>query len=131
MSNNLDAIPAHGGTLVNRTASPEQKQEFLTKPDSLPRVELDERAVSDWEMIAIGGFIPLTGFMIQADYKRVVSEMRLANGVAWSIPITLSVDEKVANLFKKGDLIRLDNQYGEFIGVLEFSEKYEYDKKLH
>ena len=129
MSNNLDAIPAHGGTLVNRIASPEQKQEFLTKADSLPRVELDERAVSDLEMIAIGGFSPLTGFMNQADYKRVVSEMRLANGVAWSIPITLSVDEKVANLFKKGDLIRLDNPKGEFIGVLEFSEKYEYDKK--
>ena len=129
MSNNLDAIPAHGGTLVNRIASPEQKQEFLTKADSLPRVELDERAVSDLEMIAIGGFSPLTGFMNQADYKRVVSEMRLANGVAWSIPITLSVDEKVANPFKKGDLIRLDNPRGEFIGVLEFSEKYEYDKK--
>ena len=129
MSNNLDAIPAHGGNLVNRIASPEQKQEFLTKADSLPRVELDERAVSDLEMIAIGGFSPLTGFMNQADYKRVVSEMRLANGVAWSIPITLSVDEKAANLFKKGDLIRLDNPRGEFIGVLEFSEKYEYDKK--
>ena len=129
MSNNLDAITAHGGTLINRIASAEQKQKFLSKADSLPRVELDERAVSDLEMIAIGGFSPLTGFMNQSDYKRVVSEMRLANGVAWSIPITLSVDEKVANLFKKGDLIRLDNQYGEFIGVLEFSEKYEYDKK--
>ena len=129
MSNNLDAIAAHGGNLVNRIASPEQKKEFLTKADSLPRVELDERAVSDLEMIAIGGFSPLTGFMNQSDYKRVVSEMRLANGVAWSIPITLSVDEKTANPFKKGDLIRLDNPKGEFIGVLEFSEKYEYDKK--
>lgn len=129
MSNNLDAIAAHGGKLVNRIASPEQKQEFLSKADTLPRVELDERAVSDLEMIAIGGFSPLTGFMNQSDYNRVVSEMRLANGVAWSIPITLSVTEKVANSFKKGDLIRLDNQYGEFIGVLEFAEKYHYDKK--
>lgn len=129
MSNNLDAIAAHGGTLVNRIASPEQKQDFLSKADSLPKVKLDERAVSDLEMIAIGGFSPLTGFMNQADYKRVVSEMRLESGVAWSIPITLSVDEKVANSFKKGDLIRLDNPKGEFIGVLEFSEKYEYDKK--
>ena len=129
MSNNLDAIAAHGGKLINRIASPEQKQEFLSKADSLPRVELDERAVSDLEMIAIGGFSPLTGFMNEADYKRVVSEMRLASGVAWSIPITLSVTEEVANSFKKGDLIRLDNQNGEFIGVLEFSEKYTYDKK--
>ena len=49
---------------------------------------LDERAVSDLEMIAIGGFSPLTGFMNQVDYNRVVEEMRLANGVVWSIPIT-------------------------------------------
>ncbi|MDY6900742.1 MAG: sulfate adenylyltransferase [Cyanobacteriota bacterium] len=129
MSNNLDAIAAHGGTLVNRIASSKQKQEFLSKADSLPRVELDERAVSDLEMIAIGGFSPLTGFMNQSDYKRVVSEMRLESGVAWSIPITLSVDEEIASSFKKGDLIRLDNPKGEFIGVLEFSEKYNYDKK--
>ncbi|WP_414623073.1 sulfate adenylyltransferase [Calothrix sp. CCY 0018] len=129
MSNNLDAIAAHGGKLINRIASPEQKQEFLSKADSLPRVELDERAVSDLEMIAIGGFSPLTGFMNESDYKRVVAEMRLANGVAWAIPITLSVTEEVANSFKKGDLIRLDNQNGEFIGVLEFTEKYNYDKK--
>ncbi len=129
MSNHLDAIAAHGGKLINRIASPEQKQEFLSKADSLPRVELDERAVSDLEMIAIGGFSPLTGFMNQSDYKRVVSEMRLTNGVVWSIPITLSVTEEVANSFKEGDLIRLDNQNGEFIGVLEFSEKYHYDKK--
>lgn len=129
MSNNLDAIAAHGGKLINRIASPEQKQEFLSKADTLPRVELDERAVSDLEMIAIGGFSPLTGFMNEADYKRVVSEMRLASGVAWSIPITLSVTEEVANSFNQGDLIRLDNPKGEFIGVLEFSEKYTYDKK--
>ena len=129
MSNNLDAIPAHGGKLVNRIASPEQKQEFISKADTLPRVELDERAVSDLEMIAIGGFSPLTGFMNQSDYKSVVSQMRLANGVAWSIPITLSVSEEVASSFKEGDLIRLDNQNGEFIGVLEFTEKYHYDKK--
>lgn len=129
MSNNLDAIAAHGGKLINRIASPEQKQEFLSKADTLPRVELDERAVSDLEMIAIGGFSPLTGFMNESDYKRVVSEMRLASGVAWAIPITLSVTEEVANSFKQGDLIRLDNQNGEFIGVLEFSEKYTYDKK--
>jgi len=127
LSNNLDAIEAHGGKLVNRIASAKQKQEFLSKADTLPRVELDERAVSDLEMIAIGGFSPLTGFMNQADYQRVVSEMRLANGVAWSIPITLSVTPKVADSFKQGDLIRLDNQNGEFIGVLEFSEKYECD----
>lgn len=129
MINHLDAIAAHGGKLVNRIASPEQKQEWIAKADTLPRVELDQRAVSDLEMIAIGGFSPLTGFMNQSDYKSVVSQMRLGNGIVWSIPITLSVTEEIANSLKVGDLIRLDNPNGEFIGVLELAEKYHYDKQ--
>lgn len=129
MSYHPDAIAPHGGELINRVASSEQREVFLSKADFLPRVTLDERAVSDLEMIAIGGFSPLTGFMNQADYDRVVIEMRLANGVVWSIPITLSVTEEVAAPLQPGGLVRLDNPNGEFIGVLELSEKYSYDKK--
>ncbi|KAF3887740.1 MULTISPECIES: sulfate adenylyltransferase [Nostocales] len=128
MSYHLDAIAPHGGQLVNRIATPEQRQEFLSKADFLPRVQLDERAVSDLQMIAIGGFSPLTGFMNQEDYDRVVTEMRLANGNVWAIPVTLSVEEEVANSLKEGGLIRLDNPAGEFIGVLELTQKYRYDK---
>jgi sulfate adenylyltransferase len=130
LSQHPDAIAPHGGQLVNRIATPEQKAEFLSKADFLPRVQLDERAVSDLEMIAIGGFSPLTGFMNQADYNRVVKEMRLANGLVWSIPITLSVTEEVASPLKEGELIRLDNANGEFIGVLQLTQKYIYDKNL-
>ncbi|MFN6570968.1 sulfate adenylyltransferase [Dendronalium sp. ChiSLP03b] len=128
MSHHLDAIAPHGGQLVNRIATPEQREEFLSKADFLPRLQLDERAVSDLEMIAIGGFSPLTGFMNQADYDRVVTEMRLANGLVWSIPITLSVAEEVASSLKEGGSIRLDNPTGRFIGVLQLTQKYHYDK---
>jgi sulfate adenylyltransferase len=123
-----DAIAPHGGQLVNRIATPEQRQEFLSKGDFLPRVQLDERSLSDVEMIAIGGFSPLTGFMNQEDYDRVVTQMRLANGVVWSIPITLSVSEAVAATLKEGELVRLDNPQGEYIGVLQLTQKYHYDK---
>ncbi|GAX42080.1 sulfate adenylyltransferase [Tolypothrix sp. NIES-4075] len=129
MSYHPDTIAPHGGQLVNRIASAEQREEFLSKADVLPQVQLDERAVSDLEMIAIGGFSPLTGFMNQEDYDRVVSEMRLANGVVWSIPITLSVSEEIASSLTEGNLIRLDNPKGEFIGVLQLTQKYRYDKK--
>ncbi|MEH2355915.1 sulfate adenylyltransferase [Nostoc sp.] len=128
MSQNPDAIAPHGGQLVNRIATPEQRAEFLSKADFLPRVELDDRAVSDLEMIAIGAFSPLTGFMNQEDYDRTVTEMRLANGLVWSIPITLSVSEEVASPLQEGGLIRLDNSRGEFIGVLQLTQKYNYDK---
>ncbi|MEH1869447.1 MAG: sulfate adenylyltransferase [Nostoc sp.] len=128
MSHNPDAIAPHGGQLVNRIATPEQRAEFLSKADFLPRVQLDDRAVSDVEMIAIGAFSPLTGFMNQEDYDRTVTEMRLANGLVWSIPVTLSVTEEVASPLQEGGLIRLDNSRGEFIAVLQLTQKYNYDK---
>ncbi len=124
-----DSIAPHGGTLIQRIASPQQREEFLSKADFLPRVPLDARAVSDLEMIAIGGFSPLTGFMEQADYHRVVNEMHLVNGLPWSIPVTLSVTEAIAEPLQIGSLVRLDNPTGQFIGVLELTQKYTYDKR--
>lgn len=128
MSQQKYGIAPHGGTLINRLASPEQRQEWLDKAEHLPRIQLDERAVSDLVMIAIGGFSPLTGFMGQADYDRVVNEMHLVNGLPWSMPITLSVSEAEAERLTIGHLVRLDDATGRFVGVLELTEKYPYDK---
>lgn len=128
MSQQKYGIAPHGGTLINRLASPEQRQEWLDKAEHLPRIQLDERAVSDLVMIAIGGFSPLTGFMGQADYDRVVNEMHLVNGLPWSIPVTLSVSEADAERLTIGNLVRLDDATGRFVGVLELTEKYPYDK---
>jgi sulfate adenylyltransferase len=123
-----DGIAPHGGTLVNRIVTAEQGAVFLEKADFLPRVTLDERAFSDLAMIAIGGFSPLTGFMEQADYDTVVTDMRLANGLPWSVPVTLSVSEEVAAPLQEGNLVRLDDASGRFVGVLELTQKYTYDK---
>lgn len=101
MSHYREGIAPHGVQLINRIATPEQRQEFLDQADFLPRVQLDSRAVSDLVMIAIGGFSPLTGFMEQSDYERVVADMRLANGLPWSIPITLSVEFAIASPSRK------------------------------
>jgi sulfate adenylyltransferase len=125
---NKDGIAPHGGTLVNRLVTPEKKALFLDKADSLPRITLDERAFSDLVMIAIGGFSPLEGFMGKADYDPVVTDMRMANGLPWSIPVTLSVTEEEAAPLQEGTLVRLDDPTGRFVGVLELTEKYTYDK---
>jgi sulfate adenylyltransferase len=122
-----DGIPPHGGVLINRIATPDQRQAFLAQADELPRVTLDERATSDLVMIAIGGFSPLQGFMGEADYQSVVVEMHLASGLPWAVPVTLSVDEAVAAPLQDGTLVRLDDASGRFIGVLELTEKYHYD----
>ena len=125
-----DLIAPHGGELVNRLASPEEKQDFLAQADSLPKVQLDKRATSDLVMIAIGGFSPISGFMGQEDYLGVVKDMRLSSGVPWSIPVTLSVTSEVADPLDVGSLIRLDDPDGKFIGVLQLEQKYSYDKKI-
>lgn len=129
MSHHPEGIPPHGGQLINRIAIHHQQQEFLDKADFLPRVRLDPRAVSDLEMIAIGAMSPLTGFMEQSDYQSVVDTMHLANGLPWTIPVTLSVEEAVAAPLKEGSLVRLDDSNGRFIGVLELTQKYRYDKE--
>jgi sulfate adenylyltransferase len=123
------SIAPHGGVLVNRIATAGQKAEFLSKAETLQRVALDERAYSDLVMIAIGAFSPLAGFMTKADYDPVVDKMRLANGLPWSIPITLSVTAVVAEPLTVGSLVRLDDPAGRFVGILELTEKYTYDKQ--
>jgi len=130
MSHHPDNIAPHGGSLINRVCTLDQKAEFLDQADHLPRITLDERALSDLQLIAIGGFSPLTGFMSQADYKPVVDSMHLANGLAWAIPVTLPVSEELAQPLTIGSTIRLDDPAGRFVGILELSEKYSYDK-LH
>ncbi|MBE9178764.1 sulfate adenylyltransferase [Oculatella sp. LEGE 06141] len=128
MSRHAQGIEAHGGQLINRVVTPEQGQTFLAQAYTLPRVVLDERTTSDLVMIAIGGFSPLTGFMEQADYDSVVTSMYLSNGLPWSIPITLSVSEAIADPLQEGSLIRLDDPSGRFVGVLELTQKFRYDK---
>ncbi|GFE70029.1 sulfate adenylyltransferase [Chroococcus sp. FPU101] len=128
MSIQTDGIAPHGGHLINRIATSAERDEFLEQQDHLPRIQLDERATSDLVMIAIGGFSPINGFMEQADYESVVEDMRFVNGLPWSIPITLSVTEEVAEPLKEGSWIRLDDPTGRFVGVLELTQKYRYNK---
>jgi sulfate adenylyltransferase len=129
MSQHSDRIAPHGGILVNRIATLDQRQEFFDKAESLPRVQLSDRSISDLQMIAIGALSPLKGFMNEADYLSVVKQMRLSNGLPWSVPITLSVTEAVADTLKEGTLVRLDTPAGEFAGILELAEKYRYSKE--
>ncbi|MFN5514534.1 MAG: sulfate adenylyltransferase [Cyanobacteriota bacterium] len=121
-------IAPHGGQLINRIATPSERAEFEAQGERLPRVRLDERAASDLVMIAIGGFSPLKGFMEQDDYERVVEEMYLTSGLPWAVPVTLSVTEEVAEPLKEGGWVRLDDPDGNFMGVLELTQKYRYNK---
>ncbi|MGQ9907333.1 MAG: sulfate adenylyltransferase [Candidatus Flexifilum sp.] len=84
-------IPPHGGALIDRLLTGDARLRALEEAARLPKLRLNETALADLELIATGGFSPLTGFMDSADYRTVVDEMRLASGLPWSIPIVLPV----------------------------------------
>ncbi len=122
-------VPPHGGKLLPRLVSGAERDDALSEARALPQVRLSSREVSDLIMLAMGAFSPLRGFMGERDYHRVVGEMRLADGLLWPIPITLSVAKEVADGIKEGQKIALVNPEGEEImGSMVVEEKYSYDK---
>ncbi|HOO55494.1 MAG TPA: sulfate adenylyltransferase [bacterium] len=124
-----DTIAPHGGELINRIPGEEQRKELLEKAASLNSIVLNNKEISDLLLIAIGGFSPLKGFMKKADYDSVVDRMHLADGLPWTIPITLSADDDKAASIKEGDEIALLDPDGTVRGIMTVDEKYKYDKK--
>ena len=122
-------IAPHGGTLVNRFAAPERKAALLAEAQSLPKIALDARQISDLELIAIGAVSPLEGFMGKADYESVVHKMRLANGLPFSVPVTLAVTSEQAASLPAGTRVALTDAQGAILAVLTVSETFSYDKQ--
>ena len=124
------AIKPHGGSLIDRRVPKEERAEMLQRAQELPKVTLGPRTLSDLEMISTGVFSPLTGFMDRGDYESVVETMHLANGIVWSMPITLSVNDYEANGYKEGDEIALANGEGRVVAAMIVTDRYSYDKNL-
>jgi sulfate adenylyltransferase len=121
-------IAPHGGELINRVVPEEERRERAMEAAELPRVPLGPRTLSDLQMISTGVFSPLEGFMLRDEYESVVEDMRLGSGLAWSLPITLSVDEERANELSEGSEIALVDGTGEPVATMFLREKYRYDK---
>jgi len=115
------SIP-HGGTLINRW-NPEYPIENVVKEIRLSNAEL-----SDLELIGIGGYSPLIGFLTKTDYEAVVETMRLADGTVWSIPITLAVSEEKANELAVGETVKLVYD-GDVYGIIDIQDIYVPDKQ--
>src|SRR5215210_3974664 len=100
-------IRPHGGTLVNREVTGLERERLIEASAGMASLRLSAREISDFEMIATGAYSPLEGFLCESDYRCVRANMRLANGTAWPIPITLSVDESKASVLREGEDVAL------------------------
>jgi sulfate adenylyltransferase len=125
----METIAPHGGgQLVNRMLRGALREAVRERAEALVKLDLSPMNLSDLELITIGAMTPLTGFMGQADYQRVVNEMRLASGLVWSIPVTLAVDAATAATIEPHQEIALCEN-GRVLAVMEVAEKYGYDKR--
>lgn len=119
MSDN--SIKPHGGKLVNRITKAD--------PSGLYSISISEDLANDVENIADGIFSPLEGFLGKKDFENVISKGRLSNGLAWTIPIVLDVDESTAAKMKKAGKVLLQNHQGLGIAILHVKEIFTFDKE--
>lgn len=124
----LDVSPPHGGQLVNRMLRGQMRQAVLERATELPKINLSTMNLSDLELIAVGAMSPLTGFMGRADYERVINDMRLGNGLLWTIPVTLAVNAETAEDIALGQEVALCENDA-VLAIMEVDEKYSYDRK--
>lgn len=118
-------ISPYGGNLVNLVVQGEEREELIARSSRLPSVQISARSLCDLELLATGAFSPLDRFMAKADYERVLTEMRLTNGVLFPIPITLPLDEQ--SFPSWGEQITLSDARNNTIAVMQIEEVYHYD----
>ena len=112
------AIAPHGGELIDRVVPEEERRERSMEAAELLKVPLSPRALSDLQMISSGVFSPLEGFMLREEYEGVVEDMRLGSGLAWSLPVTVSVDEEQAGRLSEGTEVALVDDTGEPVATM-------------
>ena len=125
-------VPPHGGgTLKPLLLSPMESAEEIRRAQSLTKVPLTSREVSDLFMLAMGAYTPLEGFMVREDWRHCCSDMVTSDGTFWPIPITVSCDEDRAECIATGDDVALiDGESREILAIQTVNEKYTIDRQF-
>ena len=119
----------HGGKLINRVLEGKSREDWQRLATRVPRVRLNARQLADLEMIAVGAFSPLEGFMGSRDYESILRDERLARGDVWTIPVTLGVTEETRHSIGQAEAVSLTDQEDHVVGVLLLDEIFRYDRE--
>ncbi len=118
-------INPHGEKLTNlQTKRPESFDKELSV------ITLSSKSEADLEMLAIGAMSPLQGFMGLDDYKSVINDMRLSNGLVWSLPIVLPVNDDLAEKLRTADHAYLQDKRQNILGKINILDIYKVDKEV-
>ncbi len=121
--------PYGGGSLKPLLLEGAQRAAEFARAASLPKITVSSREKGDIIMLGIGGFTPLDGFMQRADWEGVCDGMKMASGLFWPIPITLSCAKASADALKTGEEVALiDPDDGAVLATMRITEKYAIDK---
>jgi len=119
---------AHGGTLKQLYLDPAAAELEKQRARDYRSWDLTDRQLCDLELILNGAFSPLEGFLTQAEYAGVLSDMRLPGGLLWPIPVNLDVSEQFAATIARGDSIALRDAEGVLIATLTVSDIWRPDR---
>ncbi len=126
----MTTILPHGGQLIQRIVKEEERDQLLAQAQQWKQIPINTWTISDLDLIGVGAFSPLEGFMEEADYHSVLENMRLSNGTVWSIPITLALDESITSTLQIGEQVALvGEQDGVIYGTLEVRSIYTVDQQ--
>ncbi|MFL6372265.1 MAG: sulfate adenylyltransferase [Nitrososphaera sp.] len=119
------SIPSpHGNKLVNRIVVSDKKN-----LDDMYTLQVTNELLNDIENIADGIFSPLEGFVGENDFHSIVKTGRLSNGLAWTVPIVLDVDQQQAGKIKDAGQVALTSMNNEKFAILHVEEIYQFDKQ--
>ncbi|GIN21217.1 MAG TPA: sulfate adenylyltransferase [Bacillus bacterium] len=123
----------HGGKLVDRVLKGKEREQELIRARQLPTIMVDLEAVITLEMIATGVLSPNEGFMNEEDYKSVLYEGRLKNGVVWPVPLSFAPignrNKEVVASLSIGDEVALADESKEPVAILKIEDLFAYNKE--
>ena len=123
-------IAPHGGDLVDLLVPEDRREATRAEADHLPKLVVNARELSDLEMLAVGALSPLAGFVGEADYVSVLETMHLSGGLAWAIPVTLSLtDDDVKRIGAGNSVALLSREVGDPIAVVDVAEVFKRDRQ--